>query len=104
MLGASFIVFWAERKNSASPLSSATRWRFYVAACGCFVFVLVPINYYLHLHLEDVLAYPFILWPVIALWLVATPLAYRATLAYFLSCVSLVTILFWWVFWHKVPM
>jgi hypothetical protein len=104
LLGASFLVFRAEQKNSASPPSTATRWRFYVAVCGCCVFVLAPINYYLHLHCEGVLAYPFILWPVAAVWLMAAPVNYRFKSAYLLSAVSLLTILAWWVFWHQVPM
>jgi len=103
-LGACFVLFRVEPKNSPSSPSLATRWRFNIAACGCCLFLLLapgrPLVFGGGLleSLQQIAAVGFLVWPIFALWLMAAPITYRTKSAYLLSFICLLSTIWWYLF------
>jgi len=99
-LGTCVLLFRSETLRTETSPSRTTKWRFYVATAGSFLF-LVPLLSLVLRPALTVFGAGFLAWPLFALWLSAAPLAYRRRSAYLLSCVAMLSIVFWYVFWRS---
>ena len=100
LLGVCVFLFRSETRRTEISPSRATKWRFYLARVGSFLF-LVPLISLVFRPALTVFGAAFLAWPLFALWLSAAPMAYRSRSAYLLSCVSVLSIAFWYVFWRS---
>jgi hypothetical protein len=97
-----FFVFRKD-KDTGPPPSRATEARFvaalvfaFVFFCGLFVRSVAVMGY--------IWSAGFLVWPVIALWLAAAPIAYRRPSSFLLTIVCLPSLLFWYLFFKTVGM
>lgn len=101
MLGASFLVFRSETKKAEISVSTVTQSRFVIAAAGCCLFAVIPLGYFFPI-VGGICALPFMFWPLMGLWLVAAPVNNRSRSAYLLSVASLLSIVYWYIFWNHI--
>jgi hypothetical protein len=95
------VKFRFEIRHSAPEPSSATKWRFRVAAVGCLLYLFLAVPHGIPSLLGSFLFFLFLVWPVFALWVMAAPLPYRGGSAYLLSGVAALSVVFWYVYWRN---
>jgi hypothetical protein len=101
-LGSCVILFRSERRATDATPSSTTQWRFRLASVGCVLNLALAYPFGVSPALSSVLAFLFLTWPLLALWLSAAPLAYRRPSGYLLSAVSGLSIVFWYAYWSNM--